>query len=374
MTLRRSAAARQRSASAHASSAEHRAQRRLDARDRAGRHRQLTEAEPDQQHRLHGVAGHLAAHRERSLRAARAARAIWARVRSTAGCSGSYRLETRGSVRSTASRYWIRSFVPTLKKSTSAASRSAITRRARHLEVHADRHVLAELEPRRRAARARLLEQGQRDAQVGEPADEGEHDAHRPVGARPQQRAQLHAERLRRRRSRRSARSPSAGFGLDGPGRPERLEADVPGAHRDRVRVHLLEQAAVDVDLLVLARPAQAPAEQVLGAEQPDALRRRAAAPSPPPRGTRRSPRAGPRRRRACAPAARACPAAAPPRAGTAPAPRGSRRARSPTDRPPPRRSCRRPPPGCPAGSAAWRPSARPPPECPSERAMIAVW
>ena len=75
------------------------------------------------------------------------------------------------------------------------------------------------------------------------------------------------------RRSRRSARSPRAGFGLDGPRGTQVLEPHVPGADGDRVGVHLVEEPAVDVDLLLLAREAPAAAEEVLGAEEADALR-----------------------------------------------------------------------------------------------------
>ena len=194
--------------------------------------------------------------------------------------------------------------------------------RARHLEVHAHGDVLVEVEPVCAQAGPGLLQQRQGDAQVRDPAHEREHDAHRPVVGRAQQRAQLHPERLRAaRRSRRSARSPSAGLGLDGPDGPQRLEADVPGADGDRVRVHLLEQPAVDVELLLLARPAQAAAEQVLGAEQADPLRavllrRRRLLGELDVRLA-----AAPRRRRACAPAGRASRAAAPPPGGSAPAP-----------------------------------------------------
>ena len=75
-----------------------------------------------------------------------------------------------------------------------------------------------------------------------------------------QQRPQLDAERLRR--AAQQAQGPLAERRVRArrAGGPERLEAHVPGAHRDRVRVHLLEQPPVDVELVLLARPAQAAA------------------------------------------------------------------------------------------------------------------
>src|SRR5687767_10965216 len=54
----------------------------------------------------------------------RPARATSPTVRRIAGCRGSYRRDTRSSVRSTARQYWMRSLVPMLKKSASSARRS----------------------------------------------------------------------------------------------------------------------------------------------------------------------------------------------------------------------------------------------------------
>src|ERR1035438_8158102 len=65
-------------------------------------------------------------HTESGFSAIRAASATRATRRSTAGCVGRNRSETVSFARSTASVYWMRSFVPRERKSTSGASRSAV--------------------------------------------------------------------------------------------------------------------------------------------------------------------------------------------------------------------------------------------------------
>jgi hypothetical protein len=58
------------------------------------------------------------------------------------------------------------------------------------------------------------------------------------------------------------------GSGLRG----QLLEAHVPGADRDGLGAHLVEETAVGVHLLVLRGPAPNPSEEVLGPEEADAL------------------------------------------------------------------------------------------------------
>jgi len=66
-----------------------------------------------------------------------------------------------------------------------------------------------------------------------------------------------------------SRRGPVGARGAQG---AQGLEPDVPGAHGDGVRVHLLDEAAVHVELLLLRGEPQASPEQVLRPEEPDAL------------------------------------------------------------------------------------------------------
>ena len=173
------------------------------------------------------------------------------------------------------------------------------------------------------------------------------------------------------RRMRRSARSPSAGFALVGPPGSEVLGADVPGPHRHRVRPDLLEHPPVDLVLPLLVRPPARAAEQVLGAEEPDALRavlqrvRRLLGELRVCRGERRARRPGSRR------AARGTPRAVRPGARSWPA-RSAASAGSTGSMTTPR-ACRPPPPWPRPGCAWWR-SCRPTTAgIPNERARIDV-
>jgi hypothetical protein len=81
------------------------------------------------------------------------------RVRRTAGCAGSYRWAIRSLPRSIASRYWMRSFVPTLKKEHCFSEEVDRGRGARDLDHRPDLDVLVEgLAPRAQLGLAFLEE------------------------------------------------------------------------------------------------------------------------------------------------------------------------------------------------------------------------
>ena len=95
-----------------------------------------------------------------------------------------------------------------------------------------------------------------------------------PCAAAAQQGADLRAEGLGVAAAAAAGRAPPApGWGCVGPPGARSSEAHVPGAHGDRVRAHLVEQPAVDLDLPLLAGPFPRAAQQVLGAEEADPLR-----------------------------------------------------------------------------------------------------
>ncbi len=167
--------------------------------------------------------------------------------------------------------------------------------RARDLEGDSHRHVLRERRrPRSADPGALSSTRASADAEVARSGHEREHDAQRPVDGGPQAgRGAASGTAPASRRRRRRPAPPGRGSGWWA--RPaEVLAPDVPGAHGDRVRPHLSSSVAVDLDLLLLRRPRARAAEQVLGAEEADALRAVLSARSPPPPGTPRSPAGGP--------------------------------------------------------------------------------
>ena len=198
------------------------------------------------------------------------------------------------------------------------------------------------------------------------PGDEGEHHAQRPFFRRPQQGAELGQERggIAPDEPRRAL--PERRVRAGRPARGEVVGAHVPGAHGDRPRPQPLEQAAIDLDLLLLRRPPPGAAEEVLGAEQADALRAvlhrgvrlagelrvgQQVDPHPVPRDARHAADA---LQRLVLPARRApgCP-------GTPPAWARTARGRA-------RRASRPPPPAPPAAPRGTRSPAPPPRECPA--------
>ena len=168
-------------------------------------------------------------------------------VRSTAGWSGSNRCDTRASVRSTASEYWIEIVRSDAEEVGLPRQQVGGQRRRRYLDHDADRRQRGRPAPRATPAPSAASRNGRfRLAELLDARDEREDDPQPAVPARPQQRPQLHLEQVAPREAQprcRAARvAPLAALPRERPGcgssdrrpRPPLPVVDVEGAHRDR--------------------------------------------------------------------------------------------------------------------------------------------
>jgi len=206
---------RQRSARARASSARTARNASLTRGIRGGGHREGTEAEPDQEHGLRRLARHLATHGERRPWARR-------RPRSPQACAG-----RRGGAARRARRPGGPSGPPpeVLDQVVRPHAEEVHLRgeevghegRARHLEVHPHRHVLGEGRPSARSSVFACSSRSRASRRSLGPLTKGNMMRTGPwAPARRRARSCTRKGSGDRRRSR-SALSPRAGFGLDGP-------------------------------------------------------------------------------------------------------------------------------------------------------------
>ena len=157
----------------------------------AWRHAELTQPQTHEERQEHRIGRHLSADRHPdpalSTRAGDAAQQPEDRR-----VEGLVERDTRSSVRSTASAYWMRSFVPMLKKSASEASRSAV-RAAEGTSIMTPIGTGGACSPSRATRRTRAPRCGVRLSLL-HTVDEREHDPQRPVHGGAQERADLRRE------------------------------------------------------------------------------------------------------------------------------------------------------------------------------------
>ena len=225
--------------------------------------------------------------RPRSARRALSALAIAIAISfSTAGCSGSYRCATASSERSTASVYWIRSLVPIDRKSSFVEERR--DREHRRRESRSCRR------PRRpdrtaRPARAASPSPARSSPASGRSRRRERQHRHQDLHAcRSATRAGSRGAASGRAAARRGRSGPRAGRAPDSARRATRPSRPSLCLSAPRSNVRIVTglpsmpcgDAAVGLELLVLGRQPLAVQEQELGAEEPDARRRRSRAPA----------------------------------------------------------------------------------------------
>ena len=168
----------------------------------------------------------------------------------------------------------MRSLVPTLKKSTWGARRSAVTAALGTSRFRPMGTSSAKATPSRRSPARVSSRRARTTCRSLGPVTNGNMMRSGPWHGRAQQGAELGPEGLggaaqqaQRPLPQRGVRAASARRAR-GPRGPTSQVRTVTGCGP-----HLLEQAAVDLDLPLLGRPAARAAEEVLGAEEADALR-----------------------------------------------------------------------------------------------------
>ena len=165
------------------------------AGDRRGAHRELADAEAEEERARRPRRPRARRRRRPSGRAPRRLRPSRGSGASTAGCSASVSAATCSFPRSAASVYCVRSFVPIEKKSTSAASAPAVSAAAGTSTMMPTSSGASDAE-----RRARPVEQRARAARSSSSVvDHREHHAHGVVGGDAQDRAELRLEELRPR-------------------------------------------------------------------------------------------------------------------------------------------------------------------------------